>query len=163
MFQSANAIIKNITPFIHSTSYWLNKTLKSNFDCDEAISSGITAAYKAITDHKITTNGMLTLGAKTYIRREMLRAGSPSWMPYYNNLIDYGYKDGRRGAKVNTPNRRTKWNRKQRKLGLCCQCCRLAVKNKARCSKHLQMDNKSSIAYQKKVNRFDKKTFKGDI
>jgi hypothetical protein len=127
-----------------------------NVGCEraEAIAAGELAFFQCVRDGEAHADGRLSVGAKRFIRREMLRASSPAYLPKYNSLIDYGYEDGRnlkRGARVQPKN---KWQRHRHKLialGLCRICGKQPEEGRTLCSTCWQ--KRKLIAYRRAERR----------
>jgi hypothetical protein len=133
-----------------------SKYMAMNCGCSEdlCISEGELAYWQAVSDGE-ALDSYLSVGAKRYIRREMLRAGAPTKNIKLTSLIDYRYLDGRSvnlcKRKLTSNLTRDKKHRyKMMSLGKCPIC------GKDACGKHLcaqcsEKKNSRRRKYHKRV------------
>ncbi len=123
--------------WIEKTALWLGRSTGADYwDLRDA---GRFATLKALKDREIV-GSEISDGAKRYIRREMLREAAPSWYPKYQQMIDYGYEDGRqfrRGRRNPLTNKGIRQYHRRIGKGLCPRCGRPPESEKLQCDKCL--------------------------
>lgn len=140
-----------IRHWLEMTAWWLH--LATGFRQRDLLYAGIFASYKAIKDGEISGPD-ISDGAKRYIRREMIRESAPASKPYYQQLIDYGYEDGRtlqRGRISLLDNKYIRYYHNCRAKGLCPRCGKTPESDYVLCN-HCRLVKRRS--YQRQAEKY---------